>query len=203
MDLGARAVHRPRRAWPPAARIVAAIVATAGLALPAAAVGSSASSTVARGSSNARAAALAQSTIIEQALAYARCMRSHGVRNWPDPTGAGAFPKRTAQQLGVTSSQLQGAQRACQELLPNGGAPTPAALRRSWSDFLKFARCMRSHGVSNWPDPTAYPQHPDRPYFDLQRAGIDSNAPQVSTRIHECLPLLHGTNPQRLGEGGS
>jgi hypothetical protein len=62
---------------------------------------------------------------------------------------------------------------------------------------------MRAHGVANWPDPSRYPQHPERPTFALQSTGIDANAPLVVTRIHECEPLLHGNNPQRLGEGGS
>ncbi|MGH2851737.1 MAG: hypothetical protein ACRDLP_14110 [Solirubrobacteraceae bacterium] len=62
---------------------------------------------------------------------------------------------------------------------------------------------MRRHGAEGWPDPTRYPRHPDRPYFDLQRAGIDPNAPQITTKIRTCLPLLHGTNPQHLGGGGS
>ena len=197
-----RVMRRPRRAWPPTARTAVAIIATASLALPVAAFGASPPSTVAGGSPRARESALSQSTTTQKALAYSRCLRSHGVPKFPDPNSSGVLPKETPQQLGVSSSQLQTAQTACRSLLPNGGSgPTPAALQQSWSDFLKFARCMRSHGVSNWPDPTRYPPHPDRPYFNLP-AGIDLNSPQVSTKIHECLPLLHGNNPQRLGQGG-
>ena len=143
--------------------------------------------------------ALSQSTNTQKALAYSRCMRSHGVSRYPDPASSGAIPKVSAQQLGVSGAQLQAAQRDCQHLVPNGGQPTPAALQQSWTDFLKFAQCMRGHGVSSWPDPTRYPAHPDRPYFDLQRAGIDLNSPQISAKIHGCLPLLHGNNPQHLG----
>jgi hypothetical protein len=197
-------VIRRGRAGSPTARTAATIIAATILATPAAAFGSSASAAVAAASSNARASALSQSTNTEKALAYARCMRSHGVQHWPDPipNGDGAFPKRSLQQLGVSSSQLQAAQATCRYLLPNGGEPTAAALRRSWSDFLKFAQCMRRHGVSNWPDPSRYPQHPDRPYFNLP-AGVDPNSPQLSPKIRACLPLLHGNNPQHFGQGGS
>ncbi len=69
--------------------------------------------------------------------------------------------------------------------------------------MANFARCMRRHGVPNWPDPTGYPPHPVRPTFELQLVGIDPNSPQISTKIHECEPLLHGNNPQHLGEGAS
>jgi hypothetical protein len=62
---------------------------------------------------------------------------------------------------------------------------------------------MRSHGVANWPDPTRYPRHPDRPTFELQPLGIDPNSPQVVTRVRECEPLLHGNNPQHLGGEGA
>jgi hypothetical protein len=34
----------------------------------------------------------------------------------------------------------------------------------------KFAQCMRSHGVSNWPDPTLDSQ--GRPFFNLSGHGI-------------------------------
>ena len=128
-------------------------------------------------------------------------MRSHGVPNFPDPGSGGATSKATPQQLGVSSSHFQAAQTACRSVLPNGGQPTHAALQQSWSDFRSFARCMRAHGVSSWPDPTRYPQHPERPTFDLQSAGIDANAPQLMPKLHACVPLLRGTNPQRLGMG--
>jgi hypothetical protein len=132
-------------------------------------------------------------------------MRSHSVSNFPDPNSSGGIPKETPYQLGVSSFQLQAAQRACVHLFPNGpgSRPTRAALQQSWSDMRTFARCMRSHGVANWPDPTPYPPHPGRPTFNVQAVGIDPKSPQIGTKIHECEPLLHGNNPQHLGEGGS
>jgi hypothetical protein len=176
----------------------AAIIATAALALLAASCSGSPSSTGSGGSSNAGGSTNSQQ------LAFSRCMRSQSVLNFPDPTSSGGIPKETPQQLGVTSSQFESAQNACMHLLPSGSSgPTTAALQQSWSDMANFAGCMRSHGVPNWPDPTMYPQHPERPTFNLQPVGIDPNSPQISTGIHECEPLLHGNDPQHLGEGGS
>jgi hypothetical protein len=50
------------------------------------------------------------------ALAYASCMRSHGVTGFPDPNASGLFTElknETLQQLGVTSSQLRAADHLC------------------------------------------------------------------------------------------
>jgi hypothetical protein len=180
------------------AAAAAAIIGTAGLALLAAACSGRPSSTGSGGSSNA------VGSTNSQQLAFSRCMRSQGVLNFPDPGSSGGIPKETPQQLGVTSSQFQSAQSACTHLLPSGsGGPTTVELQQSWSDMANFARCMRTHGVPNWPDPTMYPPHPERPTFDLQPVGIDPNSQQISTKIHECAPLLHGNNPQHLGEVGS
>src|SRR5690348_7753235 len=52
-------------------------------------------------------------------LAFSRCMRSHGVSRFPDPGGDGGIPKKTPQQLGVSTSQDRAAQQACAPLLPN------------------------------------------------------------------------------------
>ncbi len=157
------------------------------------------------GASKAEPAA-SPSTNAQKLLAYSGCVRSHGVPDYPDPDSSGGFSaKPTAQQLGVSDSQLQAAQSACTSLVPDGGnGPAQATLRQSWSDMRSFAVCMRSHGVPNCPDPTPYyPQHPDQPYFNLQPAGIDQNAPQIVARIDERQPLLHGNNPQHLGAGAS
>jgi hypothetical protein len=186
----------------------AAGIAASGLALLAAACGGATGSHVAVLGSTApqgRSIADQPTASIQQnaALAFSRCVRSRGVPSWPDPDADGAIPKVAPAQLGVSSAELQTAQSACRQLLPDSGQPTPAALQRSWSDFLTFARCMRAHGVPRWPDPTRYPQHPDRPTFDLQAAGIDPDSPQTIATIDRCAPLLQGNNPQHLGEGGA
>ena len=105
-----------RRAWQPRARAAAAIIATAALAMLAAACGGPASSAGSGGSPNAGGSASSPS-----AVGYSRCIRSHGVPNFPDPGGGGEIPKADPQQLGISGSRLQLAQRACQHLLPSNG----------------------------------------------------------------------------------
>jgi hypothetical protein len=184
MNASTRVTRRP---WPPTARTAAAVVATAALALPVAAFGAGASSTIASGS------ALSQSMNVQKALAFARCMRSHGVRNWPDPNSSGVFAKRTPQQLGASGAQVEAAQRACSDLLPNGalphgGQPTQDELRKMERDALAFARCMRSSGVPTWPD---YTLRGGIPIFDLHGTRIAPNSPQIVAKQRGCKSRLH------------
>jgi hypothetical protein len=187
----ARVMRQPRRSWPPAARTAAAIIAAASLVLPTAACSGSPSSTGSGGSSNGSANS--------HLVAYSQCMRSNGMPNFPDPAG-GVLPKVSAQELGVSSSQLQVAQGACQRLLPaTGGSLSASSLQqcylahvcpqtlvqRALSVGREFARCMRSHRVPNWPDPTVDSQ--GRPLFNI--VVPRPPPPQVSTAINECERL--------------
>jgi hypothetical protein len=93
-------------------------------------------------------------------LAYAQCMRSHGVADFPDPAGSGGIPKEGVIQAegAVSNSQVVAAQNACRGLLPAGGSLSGQAVQRvdaeQQQDYLKAAACLRSHGVSGFPDPT-------------------------------------------------
>ncbi len=150
---------------PSPARTVA-VLAVAVLALSAAACGGRPSATGPAGSSNAAVAASSP------AVSYSHCMRSHGVPNFPDPGSGGSLPKGTAQQFGVSSAQLEAAELACHHVLPGTGdllstaslqqcyqthVCAPVLVQQALSAGRKFARCMRSHGVPNWPDPTIQP----------------------------------------------
>jgi hypothetical protein len=117
-------------------------------------------------------------------LAFSRCMRSHGVSQFPDPDSSGAIPKVTLQQLGVGSSQFQGAQSACAYLLK----PSDIQVQQTLSGMLDFARCMRSHGVPNWPDPAT--DSDGQAVFDL-RSRINPDTPQMDTKSGRCAHLLH------------
>jgi hypothetical protein len=184
MNHSTRVIPEPRRASSSAAQTAAAIIATAGLALLAAACGGSPSSTGSGGSSSAGG-----SSTFLSAVGYTRCMRSHGVPNFPDPGSNGEIRKGTAQQLGVSTSVLQAASQTCGHLLPHSDTGrTAAATQQEWSGMLNFARCMRSHGVPNWPDPTHYPPRPTDPTFNLP-ASIQP-IPQITSKMQECLRLV-------------
>ena len=188
MSDSTRPIRPPRRAWPPTMRTAAAIIAAAGLVLPVAAFGGSPSSSGPGASTSAGVSAASQ------LLAFSRCMRAHGVPNFPDPQpGATNAKFPGAQQLGVSGSRYQAAVKACQHLLPAGTGDRfpPAEARLVLIGMLKFSQCMRHHGVPNWPDPILDSE--GRPVFDLARAGItrsEARSPRLTADMAECHCLL-------------
>jgi len=88
-----------------------------------------------------------------QALVYAKCVRTHGVPLWPAPDSGGVFDKSglTPQQLGVSAVTVATAQRACRTLTPNYSAAQQSP--QIMTEALRFCRCMRANGSTNFPDP--------------------------------------------------
>ena len=116
-------------------------------------------------------------------------MRSHGIPNFPDPDSSGQIPKEEILQLGVSTSVLQTAQRACMRLWPYQ-APTQVQQRQQLADDLKFAQCMRSHGVPSFPDPTTGPNGRVEFVLSVSRDGFDPHSPQILAKAHECQYVL-------------
>jgi hypothetical protein len=82
-------------------------------------------------------------------LNFARCMREHGV-DMPDPGPQGQI---RIQATPGTRSKVDAAQRACSHYLRNLARTASPQQRQAMQDAaLKYARCMRSHGV-DFPDP--------------------------------------------------
>jgi hypothetical protein len=107
-------------------------------------------------------------------------MRSNGVSRFPDP-GRGGIPKEDAQRLGVSESQYQAADHACAHLLPNGGSgPNQAQVELVRELSLRFAQCMRSHGV-NLPDPGSSGRIPDP-----ASVGLDQASPRFEAANQAC-----------------
>jgi hypothetical protein len=121
-------------------------------------------------------------------------MRSNGVQHWPDPESSGQFDKTklTLRQLGVVQSQLQAAQRACQHLYPSNNQSPQATNQQVMNALSQFARCVRAHGVTNWPDPLAEsdPGQPGTPGFPRNMPGINQNSPQVKAAMNNCQHLM-------------
>ena len=131
------------RPWWPApwrASVVAAGVAT--IAMLAAACGGG----------SAGSAGLPRQSKLQVAIGYASCMRSHGAPNWPDPNSQGQFVKTKTNTAAFHAPAS--AYRACLHLLPNGGELTAAQQQIISPLMLKLAGCMRSRGITNFPDPT-------------------------------------------------
>jgi hypothetical protein len=129
-------------------------------------------------------------------------MRSHGVPSFPDPsTTAPHALKAIAQRLAASNPRFTAAARACNHLLPNGGSGRQEAAQQTrtrLADELSFARCMRSHGVTRFPDPTA---QAGLSVEMVQAQGIDVHSPAVLRVVQACLPASHGAlTPAKVRE---
>ncbi len=125
------------------------------------------------------------------ALAFARCMRAHGIAGWPDPTAGGVFDKSKLVALNLPAARVRRLEEGpCKGLLPDAGPPTQTiSVQAKVADGLSFARCMRGHGVHAFPDPTAQGQ---LTVEMVQAQGIDIHSPQVLHVVQTCLPASHG-----------
>jgi hypothetical protein len=148
MALAVRGGDRVRRAG-----LLAAALAVAGV-LVAGCSGGPADPGVA-GVSSATASPSQSATVSgeAEALQYAACMRSHGVPDFPDPTvqnGSVGFSITAGDGVDQNSPQYQSARQACSSLRGGGTANSGSG---NLAKELKFAQCMRSHGVPDFPDP--------------------------------------------------
>jgi hypothetical protein len=121
-----------------------------------------------------------------QFLAYARCMRSHGVSDFPDPTtppgGGVAFSLHggPGSDLNPNDPMFKAANQACRQLLP-GGEQAPAPSVPKVAAELRWAHCLRSHGVPSFPDPNSHGA------FDSGK--FDSSSPAFQTAGKACDSL--------------
>jgi hypothetical protein len=127
------------------------------------------------------------------ALAYAHCMRSHGVTNFPDPATSGGNDKEAVVSAlhAVSNSQAQAAQTACIHV--NGGSPgtgqSAVQGQAHIAAMLAFARCLRTHGFPSFPDPTTSGQIT---HEMLAEAGINLHQPAVLQAADACVSVTHG-----------
>jgi hypothetical protein len=126
------------------------------------------------------------------ALAYSRCMRSHGITKFPDPDSNGNLGINGDMGIDPNSPQFKAADRACKPLLP---APNPAQAARQRPALLRYARCMRAHGITDFPDPQPGGgiQATAKPGSDL-----DPNSPLYKAADNACKHYQPGG-----GKGGS
>lgn len=183
---------RPSQLWGAAAVVFV-------VALPACSSGSKSPTVASAGSGPTTTAAPAGGSSaggaspLADGVAYSQCMRSHGVPNWPDPvpTPSGGYGYRTTG-VNPKSAAFQGALQACKALSPqwwsgSSGQQLSAAQQQAW---LNWAKCIRSHGVPNFADPT-FPGG-----GAVRISGADpSSSPQLQSAMNAC-------KSQTLSTGG-
>jgi hypothetical protein len=141
-------IHVKRRAAPRAQLLTAATLVSG--ALVAGCGGSSASPT--GGASTSASAASA----VESGVAFSRCIRSHGVPNFPDPKVSGHTVRMGSASTSQTPA-FRSAAHSCQSLLPKGPPGHEPPSPQAQSRMLAVSACMRKHGISGFPDPGTSP----------------------------------------------
>jgi hypothetical protein len=129
---------------------------------------------------------------VTAAYAYARCMRSHGVSSFPDPKvhisgnhGSVAFAVNPSE---TGSPKFTSAQKACHGILPAPGSTQPEDQAHK-QILLTFARCLRAHGLQDFPDPDVQGN------LRLQAviaAGVDIHSHTFLNAAQACVGATHG-----------
>jgi hypothetical protein len=137
-------------------------------------------------------------------------MRDDGVPNFPDPDSSGNVPKADPGQLGVSSSQLQAAQQPArtgtraaggsrqqqeQRCYEFGNCPQ-AVVQQMLSAERRYARCMRSNEVPNWPDPTTISRGVPGFVISVSKDGINPRSAQIRPADQECERLTGSPAPR-------
>ena len=181
-----------RRAGPVAAALIAVGLLAAGCGGPAG-----------PGVANAGPASSASpsASASGSALAYSRCMRAHGITKFPDPDSHGNLGINAGPGTGIdpNSPQYKAADQACKHLMP---APNPSQAAQDRPALLRYARCMRAHGIPDFPDPT-----PQGGMEIRASAGsdLDPNSPLYKAADRACsryMPGGGGGSTRTSGPGG-
>jgi hypothetical protein len=195
-------------------RIIYVTGSIAGVALAAAGCGGS-SPTTSTGSSASKPP---PGTFVTDAYKYAACMRANGDANFPDPTVShnNGGTQIAIHVIGPNSPGFNAAQNKCRGILPQ---PSKSELaqqaqdqRVHTQDLVSFAHCLREHGISRFPDPSAQGQ---LSLSEIEADGIDLQAPNVRAAALTCVSASNGAvtrqavlqatsgNPQQSGSSSS
>ena len=117
-------------------------------------------------------------------LAYAQCMRTHGEPSFPDPVLTSHSLSYPAGDINQHSPQFTSAAKTCKRLVPQGGAPSAAQMQASIARMLKHSECMRTHGITNFPDPVVSDHS-----MGISLKGIDPSTSQFQAAQTACQRL--------------
>jgi len=127
-------------------------------------------------------------TLQAAALQYAVCMRAQGVPDFPDPNSRAeiSLSDQPGSDVNPSSPAFQAAQRSCARVEgQNPKFPTPAQRAQFAARLLQFARCVRAHGSSNFPDPSSLGPNQGLGFL-INGNTLDPHSPALQTAIGVC-----------------
>jgi len=129
----------------------------------------------------------ALSAYVSDKLGLARCLRAHGVPDYPDPNAAGQEPPRSKQL--ISAPQGRAAVSACSYWGSRIHNDVAAQNQAVLAEYVRFAQCMRSHGLPDFPDPV-YAEGRVEFVLSASQDGFDPHSPQVLAKAGECESVL-------------
>jgi hypothetical protein len=138
------------------------------------------------GSAKASASPSATANVRDAQLKFAQCMRENGV-NVPDPAPGGKGGVRL-QDTGADPAKVQAATKKCQPLLQAGGQIGTPNDPKAQDQLLKFARCMRAHGVKM--------KDPKPGSGGMLQGGQGGSPEKLQAAQKACQSLLPGGGPK-------
>jgi hypothetical protein len=127
----------------------------------------------------------------QDVVRFADCMRSHGVSGFPDPTAPGAAKEFILGQISgvdTRSPAFRSARSTCAHLLPSNGPNPQHATEQVITQLVRTSRCMRAHGVAEFPDPTTSPPSNQAAYFDVAGFGGPNSPPGAPPVAYLAIP---------------
>lgn len=140
------------------------------------------------GSANGGAAANgSQAELVAKHVEYSKCMRANGIKEFPDPETDPGGGVGFSTNIDPDDPKYKAADGKCKSLLPAEPAANDPQARQ---EAVKLAGCMRSNGVSNFPDPDG------KGVFHLK--DVDREAPQYRTAMETCQKQTGFKGPMRV-----
>ena len=121
-------------------------------------------------------------------IKFGECMRAHGIDFSEGPAPGGGQATRVRVGKGGSPQKVQAATKECAKQTGGGPKEPSASEQAEFKDkAVKFAACMRSHGI-DMPDPTGSGG------IMIQKGpqGLNPNSPRFKTAQADCQKLLPG-----------
>jgi hypothetical protein len=123
-------------------------------------------------------------------------MRAHGITWFPDPDASGHLQIRTPK--GSDPGKMTAAQQACAAYAPDGGPADHKPTAAETEQMRQLSKCMRAHGVPNFPDPS-----PDGGIsIDSSKLGTGPGDPTFDKAQKLCDQYLPKAPGDQHAEGG-
>ncbi|HEY1830280.1 MAG TPA: hypothetical protein VGG38_08555 [Acidimicrobiales bacterium] len=132
------------------------------------------------------------------ALAYSKCMQTHGIADFPDPNSKGQLSIQggSGSDLNPNDPQFQTATKECAKYQPQ---PTAAQKADAFKKGIEMANCMHAHGIKDFPDPNA---QGELQIHATPGSDLDPSDPQFVAAQNACAHILGGPKIKGAPAGG-